>query len=498
MNTISKYKNFIVEYVLSLTIILIYWGGMLRKSFNADTLSHMFGVNPDITVNIEDGRYVIALFDSVLFKLGIRTTDFISLFMLLSLALIAMAAVLLVRLFYKAIVIEDNSSERRWLPLLGIVTSVSLVFLNVYFMEPLCFAEMSVYFGLAYLLSTLGVLLYVKGKKLLAVLLFLIAAMTYQYSVVYSAIILVFYTIIEERFHWSIRLIRKEIIAILITFGAGLFDLLIIKLLAKIGVAGGFRKDMNVTNLGDKLSLAVKSLFNIYKGADGLLLNIYLPLLVAVLLLGGAIYISISNKDIHFIWIFIVANIVSLVLMYIIPLMNGDFYLPGRMAFTFFLIQGLSALCIILRLSEDKSKVVNLLSMTMVSYAFIQLIFIHFIIVDRFVSNEMDILVATQVEQAIEEYEHSSGNTVTTLVVAHDNFTPDYYEDLNFHAYQINERTVSIVPITIIRYVSGRVYEKEVMSNEDRIAMFGDVNFEILNLTEQLKFDNDRAYWCIY
>ena len=75
---LEKYKSYIIQVGMNITVLLIFWGGMLRKSFNADTVSHMVSNNADVLWNISDGRYGIALMDAVLLKFGIRITDNLS------------------------------------------------------------------------------------------------------------------------------------------------------------------------------------------------------------------------------------------------------------------------------------------------------------------------------------------------------------------------------------------------------------------------------------
>ena len=96
---IEKYKEIAIKFGISLSMLLIFWGGMLRKSFNADTLGHMFSRDADIAWRIADGRYVIALVDTTLLKLGIRTTDNLSVFMLFTFLIFAMAMVVVQKIF---------------------------------------------------------------------------------------------------------------------------------------------------------------------------------------------------------------------------------------------------------------------------------------------------------------------------------------------------------------------------------------------------------------
>jgi len=494
----NKYSVGLLNYIINVFVVLLFWGGLLRKNFNADTLSHMYSGDADIANRLADGRYVIAFFDFIFFKAGIRTTDYISIFSLVALVLVAGSITVMQYVFSRRLPLASENGEIKYSLVMTVTlhAAVALGFLNVLFIEPLMFTEMSCYFGLAYLFASVGVLFFADKKYIIAIVLFLISVCTYQFSVVFAAIVLVYYILIDEDSKFSGHLIVREVLAILSTFGMGIINLILIKVAATIGWSGELRKDMDVTGLGDKFVLAIKALGQLYVSAYGLLLHLYIPLLFSLMVLIITVWVGVRLHDMQFLILSLVAYAGSTVLMLILPLMNGSFGLPGRMSFLFFLIQGLLVVLLMSRLDDKRMTII--LSIGVVGYLFVQYFFTSFIITDKYVSNRQDINDVRLLVQAIEEYEDATGCQVTTLVVGHDNFAPDYYNIINFHAEQINERTATIVPVTLIKYATGRELIKEVMTDEDRFAMFGDSDWNELNLKEQLICDGDRAYWCVY
>ncbi len=134
---LTKYKNSFFQYGTNLLALLIFWGGMLRKSFNSDTVFHMVVEDADILTRIREGRYIAALGDAVLLKFGLRTTTSISITILTTFILLGLTMLVIQDLFAKW------EPEGEW-EQAGFRIGLDLVFLNVLFAENLMFGESSV------------------------------------------------------------------------------------------------------------------------------------------------------------------------------------------------------------------------------------------------------------------------------------------------------------------------------------------------------------------
>ena len=88
---IQNYQSRMIWFCANFGMLLVFWGGMLRKSFNADTVFHMVVDDADVRCNMRAGRYVIGLVDGLLFKLGLRTTTNLSITMLLAFVIFTVA-----------------------------------------------------------------------------------------------------------------------------------------------------------------------------------------------------------------------------------------------------------------------------------------------------------------------------------------------------------------------------------------------------------------------
>lgn len=123
----KKYQSKIYAYLVNLVILLVFWGGMIRRSFNADTIYHMVVSDADIFNRIKAGRYLIALCDFLLLKLGIRTTTYSSITMLLTLMGFAAAMTLLQEIFGGGI---TKRAKKEWDTAVWSVWSFLMCFLQ--------------------------------------------------------------------------------------------------------------------------------------------------------------------------------------------------------------------------------------------------------------------------------------------------------------------------------------------------------------------------------
>ena len=54
----EKLKALFNRYLVNFAVLILAWGGMLRRSFNCDTLTHMWFTWEDISSMMQHGRYL--------------------------------------------------------------------------------------------------------------------------------------------------------------------------------------------------------------------------------------------------------------------------------------------------------------------------------------------------------------------------------------------------------------------------------------------------------
>ena len=518
---IKKNKLIIERYFINLCVLILYWGNLLRKSYNADSAAHVYSKDADVFINIGDGRYVIALCDHLLLKLGIRTTDNISVTILLTLMFFACSMTILQRIFK-----EWEPSEV--LPKISFNAFVSLVFLNVLFSENLMFSEYCIYYGIAYLAATLGVLLIKKNRLIPALLFFIIGTFTYQFSAIYGAIAAAFLMLLSSDFKWSVKAVISEIKAVMIPMAAGVINIITIKIVGMINIRYAFRKSVQSGGLADRIKDAFASLIDLNRGGYGMFPDLFFPAIFGIIIISITVVLFIRQgraKDLSF---YLVVLIGSFILLYVIPIMNSELNFPPRMAFSFFQIQGLlGAAYYAVSGSAHKEETGNpgvgvetgtqhqtdaptqrqqgteqatqsLVLAACFGYMFIHLIFAEFITTNHFVSNTIDKIYAEMVVNEIEKYEERTGIEVKNVCAEKDINSTFAYDEVSYHRDQINEKIMGQATLSYIEVVTGRHFDWCPISQEIWDEHFTGRNWDVFDLSEQLVFDGDTAYWCLY
>lgn len=483
----KKYQSKIYAYLVNLVILLVFWGGMIRRSFNADTIYHTVVQDADVVCNVKAGRYLIALCDFLFLKLGIRTTTYSSITMLLTLMGFAAAMTLMQEIFKAWCPKEDK--ER-----MGYCGMVTLVFLNVLFAELLMFSEYCIYYALGYSLAVYAVKDYKERKYIRAVIDLILASAFYQYTLIFAAILTAFFICMEER-SLSKKAVLREATAIAGCILAGVLNLLSMWALKACGMFERLDKDAGVGNLKEKCLLALGSFERLYRDGGGILPNLFLPFFFTLFLWGMILISCRKEKNWKILPLLGLVWLGSHVLMIVIPMANETFYFPPRMSFCFYLIQGLLAAAAYV-LCRQKGKA--LLTAGCISYLLIQLLFSDFVVTNHFVSNTLDKVYAKMAYEEILKYEEETGNQVTKLAVVKDGYAPDHYDEVSYSVEQINERALGMVTNSLMEVVTGRYFEPVDGEEEIIREYFEGKDWNVLDLSEQMVILGDTAYWCIF
>lgn len=483
----QKYQGSLQRYGFNLLMVLVFWGGMIRKSFNCDTLGHMLSEDADVMVRLMCGRYFTALGDYLLLKLGLRTTTNLSVTMVITFLILALA------------MFEIQSVFGRWVPDkiwsgIGFYSGINLVFLNVLFAEPLMFSEFSVFFAIAYYTAAVGVKFFTEKKYIPMLLMYVTAVSFYQNAAVFASIIIAFYICLDENMVFSRRMCFREIIGITVSMSMGIFNFICIWTLDKLKIVPFF-KEAGVGDFGEKLSMAFNHVLRMYKNCAGVMTNHWFPLLFILGVWGLIGYSCIKERKYSRFLSLLIVWLGSNILLYVIPMAESTISFYPRLFFCFFGIQGL-LLASAYGFCEDSMH--KLLTLGGVLYLTVQLLFVHFIISDHFVSNTLDTVYAQTVYERIVEYEEATGNHVTKLAVMKDIDSPFYYHEVSFKTDQINERALPEVPISLIYAVTGRKFEKLEVPESVSQKYFDNKNWDYFDLNEQLIIEGDTAYWCVF
>lgn len=485
---LEKYKSYIIQVGMNITVLLIFWGGMLRKSFNADTVSHMVSNNADVLWNISDGRYGIALMDAVLLKFGIRITDNLSVTTLLTFFFLAAVMLIIQNMF------KEWQPKEKWSQI-GFFCGVNLVFINVLFAEVLMFGECCFYFAIGYLLAALGIKRLAKKKIISSFFLFGFAVCTYQYTMIFAAILIAFLLCLRYQEELSLKAVKGELLGVFFCLGIGGLNYLSIKVMQKMGVINRFNKDVGAGNVEQKIKELVESFIDLNRNSLEILPNLWVPLLFIAGVFSLLIYSCVKENKIKKIIFIVIVFAGSVVLLYGIPVVQAKFNFPPRMAFCYYLVQGL---LVVVAYAVSPLKVQKLLSFLCVGYVIVQFLFADFVVTNHFVSNTLDEVYTNMAYQEILKYEKETGIEITKISVYKDAYAPDSYEEVNYHVHQINERALGTVTVSLLQKISGRYFEK--IENQEEIynEYFKDKDWDYFDLSEQLVIIGDTVYWCIF
>ncbi len=484
----KKYKEELIRVGINFSLLLVFWGGMLRKNFNSDTIYHMLSGDADIFSRIEAGRYMVAFFDYILLKLGGRVTDNLSISMLVAFFMFLGAMIVIQKTF------------SRWEPeelagKIGYNFVLVLVFFNVLFAEVLMFGEYSIYFGLGYLLAAAGVKRYADRKYASMLLLFAMAVCTYQFTMIYAAILVTVYGCLEHDEKLSMEAVKRELIGIVAAMGMGAANYISIKILEKAGIVRAFGKHAGTGNIGKKALAMTESFIELHKNSLGILPNLWIPFLFTLGVTVLLIYSCVKRQVVKKLLFIVIAFVGSLLLLYVIPVLQETFSFPPRMAFCFYLVQGLLAVTAYVVCLD---KVRWLLSLGCIGYMLVQLLFCDFVVTNRFISNTLDEVYVNMMYQEVLKYEKETGTEVTQICVVKDAYAPAHYEEVSYGAHQINERVLGTITISFIGHVTGRHFKKVKCDEEIYDQYFKDKDWNYLDLSEQLIFQGDTVYWCIF
>lgn len=238
-----------------------------------------------------------------------------------------------------------------------------------------------------------------------------------------------------------------------------------------------------------------ESLVDLNRSSAGIMPDVWLPLLFSLAVLGIIVFGCIKAKKINFLVLALIVWFGSHILLYVIPFANHKFYFPPRMAFCFYLIQGMLA---VVAYWISTEKIQKLLTCGCLMYVLIQLIFADFTVTNHFVSNTLDEVYTNMVYQEILKYEEETGIQVKNLAACDDAYSPDYYEDVSYTSDQINERSAGQVTSSLLTVISGRYFEPVKMDEEIYELYFEGKEWTYFDLSQQFVIIGDTAYWCVF
>ncbi len=487
---VRKIKAFANRYMVNVSVLILAWGGMLRRSFNCDTLTHMLYTEEDIVIMMQHGRYLTALQDWLLYQVGLSTVTHTGVTAMAEILLLAFAAGIVQHCFEKKIGKPSGVYEK-----LAWISITALLFVNVLFAESFMFGECALMFGMAYLLASAGIWAFTEKKYPLALLFFFLSTMEYQAAVIYAAIILSAWIFIENECIITRKTVIQEIVCGCITVGSGVLNIISLSLLAKLGLVAEAGRSASIGNIAQKAGICLRDFGQILINSRGLLPKIGLPLIV--LCMGAAVTLGKFAKERK--WkqagYYLLLAAAMFAMVYILSMTQYDTRTYPRFICTFYVAQ---AMLLLLAFWCASTKGRELLCYICCGYLLIQILFCNIIVSNHMVSNTLDKTYAMMVYEKIMEYEKETGESVKKLAVANDIDCPFSYNNVYYKTDQINERALGTVTNTLVNVVSGRYFEKVPMDEGIFQTYFEGKDWDYFDASQQLVIIGDTAYWVIF
>lgn len=486
---LGKLKALLNRYLVNFAVLMLAWGGMLRRSFNCDTLTHIWFAWDDISSMMQHGRYLSAFQDWILYQLGLSTATHTGITALAEIILLAFSVCMIQICFEEKIGKPAGiGGQLAWISLTG------LLFSNVLFAESFMFGECALMFGIAYFLATMGIWLFTKKKYLWALLLFFLSTAEYQAAVIYAAIVLSAWIFIENECVITAKTVVQELICGCITVGAGVLNILSLSLASKMGLVEGAGRTMGHVDLLGNARKCLQDFGNILLNSKGLLPKVGLPLIVLCIAAGITIWSLGKERKWKQIAYYLLLVIALFMMVYILPMVQYAQTYP-RFVWTFYAAQAMLLLIAFWRMPGKGKEAMCYLSG---GYLLIHILFCNIIVSNHMTSNTLDKTYTMMVYEKILEYEEETGKRVEKLAVAKDLNCPFTYDNVYYKTDQINERALGTVTNTLVNIVTEREFEKVPMDEKVFRTYFEGKDWNYFDASEQLVIIEDTAYWVIF
>ncbi len=194
------------------------------------------------------------------------------------------------------------------------------------------------------------------------------------------------------------------------------------------------------------------------------------------------------------IWsIFVLAGcVVAIFLPYI---GSGEHWVTARASVQFFsFFAGLMTVAVL----NEKKLVFHFVSISGICFLAVLIYQSNLIAIEQLETNYQDKAECCEIVRAIETYEKVTGITVTKIVHCTDNFVTWYYPGIECHYAEFNMRAMAVDwgIQDLISFYTGKILVS-VETDEKPLAFF-DKNWDVFDISQQLYFEKDTVYLCIY
>ena len=484
-----------ILFLTDLVFVILSYGVFFREVIGGDSVFFRYVPEANLESWADNGRYFTSLLNRAIYNAGIMTTDYVQLNFVIFLVAIAASLYLTQETFFPLLEERIVKTADR-----GICCLIlSLVYVNVLFTEFFYFCVCYLSFPFAFFFSALGCFLWVRKKYVPAVLSFVASCLFYQAVLFCGCMILSAWYVLQDDFKLSAKLVWKVVRVNLILGMIGVLDMLSTSLLYRLGLLFEVEKTINVDPEASIRGIA-EGIKDLLSSSLDLLPSCCFPLMILAVSCIIIITGLIRKKNYSGIITFLLLILLTNGLVYTFPFMQGGQLYP-RVVVLFYSMMAMLLLCAF-TIAERKGRF--LLGVMTVCFMLLQVVTIHLIAADGYISKALDLNYANAVIEKIDQYEEKSGNKVSSIAIGYDTRCLTWYTDIGIHRDQINERVMAVTPYSMLRWVYGfehdmdGVFAQESMDDTVFEKYFDGKNWDYMDLSEQLVFEGSNAYLCIY
>ena len=481
-------KKYIV-WIISFLMICICFLQYIHPHYSLDSYVWYNSNKVDVKFMLGLGRPFVVLAVELVSLMGINVVKWQSFFCVVMLLTFAIS---IVKMY--TITITYNDIKDNFVKIIIYICCV-VAFLNIFFAEWFQFVESYIMFSGALLFVVISIEKYLQGKYVRASL-FLFIALGFYQGVLGIFINWVLGNIFLKYNKDFKKLISNSFYCIITAGAISVLNILSNKFLTKIGAAG--QNDRQVVLSFD---VVIRNIKDILKGQKFFLINCYnlLPhysLLICLLIL-LFLFIYIFYKKIY---IFSIYPIIFYASTFLPFLFTGILWMSQRTVTPYFSFFAIMAIIIVVA-NEKKIRNIELLVLIVMSILlFLNVNSINRIAIDLFSTNRMDYLICKQIENEILEYEEKTGITVEKILVRDDEYPVWNDPDISTQIYDTNKRALKVPWCLngLFKFVMNRDFEVGYMDEESYQRLFEKEDWNIIDLQEQLVFENNVLYMMLY
>lgn len=470
-------------------ITILFLGNLYRMEYATDTYCvFTSGSSESINTFIRAGRFLTALLLKILFSLNLSERLMYLISFSIAMFSIIMSMYKLYKIIYKDI--ENNK--------ISIITS-TLIILNIFIIELMLFFEKGI-MALSILFNVLAFEQMVKvfegnKKNIIYVFIFmLLANCSYQGTVALFIVLSMIYIFKKSK---NIKdFILKNILTALLYGIPAIINYISVRFLY------GSERVTGSINLKESILKIIINTLQILKNTWQIMPKwfFFSFLMMMLIIIGYKTFeseekSSIKMKKIGGIIYIILGTIISCVMPQLLQDTKSIWMVPR----TVYALASLIGVIILFLYSNFKveKNLEKLILIVSIIYLSTQYFSFQKIIVDRYIINNEDKLIAESIENEIKEYEANTNIEVNKIVLCHDKEMMYTYQgmfvsgDMNVKAFLSDWSTLAVM-----KYYTGREFEIG-KTNPEIQEYFEQKNWNTYN-RDQIIIQEDTVYICIF